>query len=186
MRGAVRNSVVSTSPYVRLWCVCAGSSEQRNYRASVAPTSRRVEPLSVQEARSHAPLRWQSSQAELAGAATLQDILPFLTSSEELCIGLLLMSSLLLSSDKWRAFAVAEAALEGRPDGADEEGPEDSIAKQAEQDDFLDSITQTEGPIALYKQNRLSGRYRRVPLSPHRINPALWPTHACTLRCVAL
>lgn len=68
-------------------------------------------------------------------------------------------------SDKRKAPAVAEAALEGRPDGAHEEGPEQGIAEQATQDDFLDSITQTEGPIALYKQNRLSGRYRRVHLS---------------------
>ena len=57
---------------------------------------------------------------------------------------------------------MAEAALEGRPDGAHEEGPEEGIAEQATQDDFLDGITQTEGPLALYKQNRLSGRYRRV------------------------
>lgn len=60
--------------------------------------------------------------------------------------------------------AVAEAALEGRPDGA-EEGPEERVAQQAAQDDFLDSISQTEGPLALYKQNRLSGRYRRVSTS---------------------
>ncbi|CAL5221501.1 g3705 [Coccomyxa viridis] len=99
-------------------------SEQRNYDTSKGPIWRRFEPLSAQNARLYAPLRWQSSQAELA---------------------------------------VAEAALEGRPDGADEEGPEQSIAQQAERDDFLDSITQTEGPIALYKQNRLSGRYRRDP-----------------------
>ena len=59
---------------------------------------------------------------------------------------------------------MAEAAVEGRPGGSDEGKPEERIAQQAEQDDFLDSITQTEGPIALYKQNRLSGRYRRVHL----------------------
>lgn len=63
---------------------------------------------------------------------------------------------------------MAEAALEGRPDGA-EEGPEERVAQQAAQDDFLDSITQTEGPMALYKQNRLSGRYRRVSI-PHSQN----------------
>ena len=56
---------------------------------------------------------------------------------------------------------MAEAALEGRPDGA-EESPEEGVAQQAATDDFLDGITQTEGPLAMYKENRLSGRYRRV------------------------
>ena len=74
----------------------------------------------------------------------------------------------MLCSDSMPYFAVAEAALEGRPDGA-EGGPEERVAQQAAQDDFLDSITQTEGPLAVYKQNRLSGRYRRVS-TPHSRN----------------
>ena len=172
MRGAVRNSVVSTSPFVRFWCMSAGNGEQRYYNASVGPLFCQVEPPSVQEARSHAPLRWQSSQAELAGAGHCPR---HSLSPSWLYIGAQLTSSLLLSSDKCKASAVAEAALEGRPDGADEEGPEESIAQQAKQDDFLDGITQTEGPLALYKQNRLSGRYRRVHPSVHPLTHLLTP-----------
>ena len=83
---------------------------------------------------------------------------------------------------------MAEAALEGRPDGAHEEGPEEGIAKQATQDDFLDGITQTEGPLALYKQNRLSGRYRRVhPSTPWRSQAfgqcCGLPSHYITCAC---
>ena len=37
-----------------------------------------------------------------------------------------------------------------------------SITEDARQDEFVQSITAEDGPLALYKQNRLAGRYRRV------------------------
>lgn len=37
-----------------------------------------------------------------------------------------------------------------------------SITEDARQDEFLQSIAAEDGPLALYKQNRLAGRYRRV------------------------
>lgn len=48
---------------------------------------------------------------------------------------------------------------------ADSEQTEQEAAQEARQDDFIQSITAEEGPLALYKENRLTGHYRRVSSS---------------------
>ena len=45
---------------------------------------------------------------------------------------------------------------------------EREAAQEAQQDDFLQNITAEEGPLALYKENRLSGHYRRVSIPSTR------------------
>ena len=42
------------------------------------------------------------------------------------------------------------------------QGSREAVAEDAQHDDFVQSITAEEGPLAFYKENRLSGRYRRV------------------------